>query len=117
MPPPVPPRVKLGRMIAGSPTVSSAATASSRLWAIAGARAFQPDAVHRLAELQPVLGLFDRFGVGADHLDAVFAPACRPWLSASAVLSAVCPPIVGSTASGLSFSMILATTSGVIGSI
>ena len=37
--------------------------------------------------------------------------------SASAVLSAVCPPIVGSSASGRSFSMILATISGVIGSI
>ena len=32
--------------------------------------------------------------------------------SASAVLSAVCPPIVGSSASGRSFSMILATISG-----
>jgi hypothetical protein len=32
--------------------------------------------------------------------------------SASAVLSAVCPPIVGSTASGRSFSMILATNLG-----
>ncbi len=34
-----------------------------------------------------------------------------------AALSAVCPPIVGSSASGRSFSMILATISGVIGSI
>ena len=34
----------------------------------------------------------------------------------SAVLSAVCPPMVGSSASGRSFSMILATKSGVIGS-
>ena len=37
--------------------------------------------------------------------------------SASAVLSAVWPPMVGSSASGRSFSMILATISGVIGSI
>ncbi len=37
--------------------------------------------------------------------------------SAIAVLSAVCPPMVGSIASGRSFSMIFATTSGVIGSI
>src|SRR6185312_12114378 len=35
----------------------------------------------------------------------------------SAQLSAVCPPMVGSKASGRSFSMILATISGVIGSI
>ena len=37
--------------------------------------------------------------------------------SASAVLSAVCPPMVGSSASGRSRSMILATISGVIGSM
>ncbi len=37
--------------------------------------------------------------------------------SASEVFSPVCPPIVGSSASGRSFSMILATTSGVIGSM
>jgi hypothetical protein len=34
----------------------------------------------------------------------------------SAVLSAVCPPMVGSSASGRSFSMILVAKSGVIGS-
>src|SRR5690606_29266176 len=33
MPPPVPARVKLGRTMAGSPTYSSAASASSRVWA------------------------------------------------------------------------------------
>ena len=37
--------------------------------------------------------------------------------SDSAQFSAVCPPMVGSSASGRSFSMILATISGVIGSI
>ena len=37
--------------------------------------------------------------------------------SDSAVLSAVCPPMVGKSASGRSFSMILATISGVIGSM
>jgi len=37
--------------------------------------------------------------------------------SASAVFSAVWPPMVGSSASGRSLAMILATTSGVIGSI
>src|SRR3546814_8909493 len=38
----------------------------------AAARAFQPDLVHRVAELDPVLGLVDRLGIGADHLDAIF---------------------------------------------
>jgi hypothetical protein len=37
--------------------------------------------------------------------------------SAIAVLSAVWPPMVGRMASGFSFSMILATMSGVIGSM
>ena len=41
-------------------------------------------------------------------------PICS---SFSAQLSAVWPPIVGSSASGLSFAMIVATISGVIGSI
>ena len=36
--------------------------------------------------------------------------------TAMAVFKPVWPPIVGSSASGLSFSMILATNSGVIGS-
>ena len=69
MPPPVPPSVKLGRMIAGSPTPSSALSASSRLMGDRRARAFEPDPVHRLAEFQPVLGLLDRLGIGADQLD------------------------------------------------
>ena len=37
--------------------------------------------------------------------------------SASAVFSAVCPPMVGSRASGRSLAMIFSTISGVIGSI
>ena len=41
-------------------------------------------------------------------------PSCA---GGSAQLSAVWPPMVGSSASGRSFSMILATTSGVIGSM
>ena len=36
---------------------------------------------------------------------------------ATAVFRAVWPPIVGSNASGLSFSMIFSTISGIIGSI
>jgi hypothetical protein len=35
----------------------------------------------------------------------------------SAQFKAVCPPIVGSSASGFSFSMIFSTISGVIGSM
>jgi hypothetical protein len=35
-----------------------------------GLGALQPDPVHRIAELLPVLGLLDRLGVGPDQLDA-----------------------------------------------
>ena len=36
------------------------------------ARAFQPDLGHRIAEFDPVLGLVDRLGIRANHLDAIF---------------------------------------------
>ena len=116
MPPPVPPSVKLGRMIAGKPDLLQRRPRLLHGMDDRRARAFQPDLVHRLAELEPVLGLLDRLRVRPDQLDAepVKVPSLK---SASAVLSAVCPPIVGSTASGRSFSRILVTISGVIGSI
>src|SRR3546814_3746739 len=38
------------------------------------ARAFEPDLAHRLAEFEPTLGLVERLGIGADHLDAVLLP-------------------------------------------
>ncbi|MDT4888692.1 hypothetical protein FQZ97_1252890 [compost metagenome] len=44
--------------------------------------------------------------------------ASTPWCSrSSAQFSAVCPPMVGSNASGRSFSMILATVCHLIGSM
>ena len=109
MPPPVPPSVKLGRMIAGRPTLLECRHGVIDDVGDRRARAFEPDPVHRLAELQPVLGLLDRLGVGADHLSRRYFSSVPSLKSASAVLSAVCPPIVGSTASGRSFSMIAAT--------
>ena len=65
--------------------------------------------------------LFDAMRLTAEQYKApiIFTPnlsSVPSRNSASAVLSAVCPPIVGRTASGRSFSMILATTSGVTGS-
>jgi hypothetical protein len=76
----------------------------------------QPDAVHRLAEQLAVLGLVD--GLGASRRSSRRRTLQHAhFFSDSAVLSAVWPPMVGSSASGRSFSMILATTSGVIGSI
>ncbi len=85
------------------------------------ARRRQADLGHRLAKQLAVFGLVDGVGGGADHLTSNFSstPILR---SDSAVLSAVCPPMVGNSAkppgrTWRSFSMILATISGVIGSI
>ncbi len=117
MPPPVPPSVKLGRMIAGRPVRSSAA---QRLVHRVGDRASA-----RLSS--PILSIASRNCCRSSALSIASASAPIIWTpnfssvpslnSASAQLSAVCPPIVGSTASGRSFSMILATIAGVIGSI
>ena len=57
-------------MIAGRPTMLERV---DRLLAIVHDLAlgrFQPDLGHGLAEQQPVLGLVDRLGIGADQLDA-----------------------------------------------
>ena len=72
MPPPVPPSVKLGRMIAGRPMSSSASSACDQRLDLVRARRLQPDLGHRLAEQLAVLRLVDGVGGGADHLDAEF---------------------------------------------
>ena len=61
------------------------------------ARRLQTDAGHGLAETAAVLGLVDRVGGGADHLDVEF---CQRALLAqdSAQFSAVWPPMVGNRA-------------------
>ena len=68
MPPPVPPSVKLGRMIAGKPDVLERRQRLVHRVRDRRARAFEADLVHRLAEALAVLGLLDRLGIGADHL-------------------------------------------------
>ena len=74
----------------------------------------------------PILSIASRNFSRSSALSMASASApisCTPNFSsvpsrcrASAVLSAVWPPMVGSTASGRSFSMMRATISGVIGS-
>ena len=100
MPPPVPPRVKLGRMIAGRPTIASAGARLLQRMGDGAARALEADLGHRVAEFQPVLGLVDHLGLGADQLDAVLLQHAVA-ASAIAVFSAVWPPMVGSSASGV----------------
>ena len=116
MPPPVPARVKLGRMMAGRPTKARPSRASSMLWAALD-----------LGLSRPSLSMASRnfWRSSALSMTSALAPIIStPYLArvpsasrARAVFRAVWPPMVGSRASGRSFSMILATISGVIGSI
>ncbi len=115
MPPPVPPRVKEGRITAGSPTSASAARASSiecamalfglsmPIAAIASRNLSRSSARSITSARAPISSTPRRSSV----------PSAASFI---AVLSAVCPPIVGSSASGFSRSMMRVTTSGVIGS-
>ena len=77
------------------------------LWATPDGR-FQADVGHGLLELLAVLGLLDGVLVGADQLDVVLLQHAVVSRS-SAQFSAVWPPIVGSSASGFSRSMIFST--------
>ena len=82
-----------------------------------GARRFDADRGHGVAEFQAVLGAVDHLGAGADQFDAVACQRAGLRASCIAVLSAVWPPMVGSSASGFSRAMMRSTISGVIGSM
>ena len=70
MPPPVPPSVNEGRMMAGSPISSSASSAAMRVLTWCERGVSSPILVHRLAEPLAILGLVDGVGGRADHDDA-----------------------------------------------
>ena len=120
MPPPVPPIVKDGRMIAGRPTSSSTASAADSVFTwcergverpilvIASRNFSRSSALSIASAVAPIISTSNSFSV------PIFC-------SDRAQLSAVWPPIVGSSAKPpgtayRSLAMILATTSGVIGS-
>jgi hypothetical protein len=116
MPPPVPASVNDGRMMAGRPTSSSAAFASSSVCATWLRGLSRP--MESMARLN--FSRSSALSITSARAPIISTPnfASTPIRSsASAVFSAVWPPIVGSSASGRSFSMILATISGVIGSM
>ena len=116
MPPPVPPRVKLGRITAGRPVSASPARASSIVCAMVdrgdsipisdiASRNFNRSSARSITSaLAPISSTPHRFN----------APEASSFIAA---FSAVCPPIVGRMASGRSLAMIFSTISGVIGSI
>ena len=116
MPVPRPPRMYAGRMITGSPISATTVRASSIECAtpergtsrpisiIASLKRWRSSAVAIASALAPIIS--GRPGT----------PMMPRSKSSMAMFRAVCPPIVGSTASGRSRSMIDATTSQVSGS-
>ena len=116
MPPPVPPSVKLGRMITGKPMFFCAAQASSSECAIA--ERAEPSPIFVIASLN--FSRSSALSIASGEAPISSTPClfstplrCR----SSAQFSAVCPPIVGRIASGRSFSMMRSTTCQVIGSM
>ena len=121
MPPPVPPSVNDGRMMAGSPISSSASSAWISVLICLERGVSRPMRVHRLAEQLAVLGLVDGVRGGADHLHvellqhAHLVERQRGVERGLAAHGGKQGESAGTTCR--SFSMILATISGVIGSI
>ena len=115
-PPPDPPSVNAGRMIAGKPvnsTISSACSIVvamrpcghvSPIFSIASPKSLRSSATAMARALAPM---------SSTPYLASTPFSCR----AMATLSAVCPPIVGSSASGRSRAMMSSTYSGVTGSM
>ena len=71
MPPPTPPIVNDGRMMAGKPVSSTRASASSSDLGHAAARHLDADLAHRVAEQQAILGHLDGLDRRANQLDVV----------------------------------------------
>ena len=102
-------------MIAGRPTISSASSASAMVWAMRARGHSSP---------MPAMAWRNSSRSSALSMASLRAPiSSTPYLSStprvarvSAVFSPVCPPMVGSSASGRSAAMIFSTMSGVIGS-
>ena len=115
MPPPEPPIVKPGRITQGRPISARARRASSMSWATPERATSSPQL--RIAARNRSRSSALRMTSGRAPIISIPRRSRRPVsFTASAVFRPVWPPRVGSTASGRSFSMMLATISGVIGS-
>ncbi len=116
MPPPSPPKVKEGLIIAGNPTESRANKASSIFLAILA-----------LADSNPILVMLclNNSLSSALLMESGLAPIISilcffkipEWNNSKVAFKAVCPPIVGRTASGFSISIIFSIVFFSIGSI
>ena len=116
MPPPVPPRVKDGRRTTGKPISAATASASSRLRAICDCGVSRPISRMALRNSSRSSALSMAAREAAISSTSYFSSTPSRTRS-SAVLSAVWPPRVGSSASGRSFSMMRASVRQVIGSM
>ncbi len=113
--PPVPPIVKEGRMIAGNPTVSTMATASCRLCAVPLFGTRSPIRCMACLNASRSSALWIASADAPTRVTPYFSSTPR-LTKPIVVFKAVCPPMVGSKASGRSRSMTFSTTSNVIGS-
>ncbi len=116
MPPPVPPSVNDGRITVGKPISAWMASASSMLCATrerGHSRSMSRMAL-RNSSRSSAMSMASREAAMSS------TPCCSSTPSrtrSSAQLSAVCPPMVGSSASGRSFSMMRATVRQLTGSM
>ena len=116
MPPPVPPRVKLGRMMVGKPTLAWISTACPYVLATSALGHSRP--MSRIASRNSSRSSAMRMASREAPISSTPCFSSTPWSArSSAQLSAVCPPMVGSRASGFSLAMIFSTICQVIGSM
>jgi hypothetical protein len=116
MPPPVPPIVNEGRMTIGKPISAWAVSASSMLCAISERGDSRPISLIALRNFSrsSAMSMASREAAISSTPNFSSTPSRT---RSSAVLRAVCPPIVGSSASGRSFSMMRATVRQLTGSM
>jgi hypothetical protein len=116
MPPPVPPKVKLGRMTVGKPTTFCTPQASSMLWAMP--ERAEPRPILVIASLNFRRSSALSMASGVAPISSTLYLSSTPWCQrSSAQFSAVCPPMVGRIASGRSRAMIFSTVCQVMGSM
>ena len=116
MPPPVPPKVKLGRMTVGKPTCFWTSQASSMLWAMP--ERAEPSPIWVMASLNFRRSSALSMACGVAPINSTWCLSKTPLRHRSkAQFKAVCPPIVGKMASGRSLAMIFSTVCQVMGSM
>ena len=117
IPPPLPPRVKAGRIISGKRTIISATfSASSTEWATPERGTSSP--IRNIASLKSWRSSPLAMAWALAPISFTLCRASAPLrFSAIAAFSAVWPPMVGKIASGFSRSIMASITSAVIGSI